>query len=136
MMGCPVVCRLPLQLYRMQSAIASFPVQPHSARALIGDAHFFHALTHAVPVSNASISSCRGPRWISVFSRRIRSTCASRSAYLGYQISWHTITWVTGSASQEPANLDISSSLLWSTVHGPIWANLTTPDRCRAEVDS
>jgi len=43
---------------------------------------------------------------------------------------------VTGSASQEPVNLDISSSLLWSTDHGPIWTNLTTPDCCRAGVDS
>jgi len=50
MMGCPLVCRLPLQLDRMPSAIASFPVQPHSARVLVGDAHFFHARAHAVPV--------------------------------------------------------------------------------------
>jgi len=69
---------------------------------------------------------------MSGFSRRIRSTCASRSAYLGYQISWRTITWVTGSASQEPANLDISSSLLWSTDHGLIWIGLTSPDCGRA----
>ena len=50
MMGCPLVCGLPLQPDRMPSAIASFPVQPHSARVLVGDAHFFHARADAVPV--------------------------------------------------------------------------------------